>query len=175
MATPSEAGEQANGLFPPFDPSGFPSQLFWLAITFGVLYFAMSRLVLPKIGGAVERRQDKISTDLEEAASLNEKAVSAQQALELKLAEARARARETAASAKAEAEAETNAESNRVEAELEDRLTAASERIAKLQADAMQHVETAAATTASAIARELAGLDVSDADAAKAVSSVLKG
>lgn len=175
MASPTEAGEHASGLFPPFDPAGFPSQLFWLALTFGVLFIAMSRLVLPKIGGAIERRQVKIATDLDEAAALNEKATTAQQALELKLAEARAKARETAAAAKAEAEAETAAESAKVEADLEERLGQAAERIAKVQAEAMRHVEEAAATTAGAIVTELTGLEISDDDAAKAVATVIKG
>lgn len=176
MATSPEAGSHgASGVFPPFDASSFPSQIFWLALTFGVLYLVMSRAILPRIGGAIERRSDKITTDLEEAAHLSDQATSAQQALEIKLAEARAKARETAAKAKAESEAEVAAETARVEAEVETRLTAAAQRIATVKTEAMKNVEEAASTAASAIVNKLTGVNVSADDAARAVANVVKG
>ncbi len=175
MATSPEAGHEASGVFPPFDASSFPSQLFWLAITFGVLYLFMSRVVLPRVGGAIERRTNKITQDLEDAARLNDEATDAQRALEVKLAEARARARETAAKTKAEIDSEIAAETAKVEAEVEAKIASAATRIAQSQAEAMKKVEETATTVASALVNKLTGLDVSDADAAKAVSSVVKG
>ena len=50
------AGHAAEAAFPPFDPTYFASQLFWLAISFIVLYVLLSRFVLPRIGGAIEER-----------------------------------------------------------------------------------------------------------------------
>ena len=35
---------------PQFDIASFPSQIFWLVVTFGILYFVMSKLVLPRVG-----------------------------------------------------------------------------------------------------------------------------
>ncbi|HHI81664.1 MAG TPA: F0F1 ATP synthase subunit B', partial [Rhizobiales bacterium] len=43
---------------PQLDTSTFMPQLVWLAITFFVLYVIMTRLALPRIGGAIEQRQD---------------------------------------------------------------------------------------------------------------------
>ncbi len=40
--------------FPPFDPSTFGSQVFWLVITFGRLYILMRRVAVPQIGGILE-------------------------------------------------------------------------------------------------------------------------
>ena len=94
------AAEAAHGAekaaFPPFDPWHFPSQLFWLAVFFGFLYFALSRFILPKIGNTLERRESSIAGDLDEAARLNEEAVEAQKAVEVSIAKAHAKARETA-------------------------------------------------------------------------------
>ena len=53
--------------FPPFDSSTFPSQLLWLAITFGLFYIFMNKVVVPRIGGILEHRRDRIAKDLDEA------------------------------------------------------------------------------------------------------------
>src|SRR5688572_1292337 len=53
----TEAGHEAPGVFPPFNPETFASQLLWLAITFAFLYFMMSRIAIPRIGGILESRR----------------------------------------------------------------------------------------------------------------------
>ena len=58
-----------HGAFPPFDPSTFPSQILWLAITFGLFYLFLKRVVLPRIGGILEVRRDRIAQDLDQAAT----------------------------------------------------------------------------------------------------------
>ena len=61
-ADPAPAGEghteagtehgEGQGLFPPFDPSHFPSQLLWLAIIFGLFYLFLKRVALPRVGSS---------------------------------------------------------------------------------------------------------------------------
>jgi F-type H+-transporting ATPase subunit b len=53
-------------MFPPFQKETFPSQLFWLVITFIVLYVVMARIALPLIGAIFQARCDRISGDLAE-------------------------------------------------------------------------------------------------------------
>jgi len=60
------AGEHGRG-FPPFDPSTFPSQLFWFALIFILLYVLMSRVALPRIGTILEDRRKQIDSDLADA------------------------------------------------------------------------------------------------------------
>src|SRR5260370_16821453 len=57
-------------MFPPFQKDTFPSQLFWLAITFIALYVVMARIALPQIGAIFQARRDRISGDLPEAQTL---------------------------------------------------------------------------------------------------------
>jgi len=52
---------------PQLDPTTFVPQLFWLAITFVLLYLAMWKLVIPKIGEILQDRQIRIDNDLERA------------------------------------------------------------------------------------------------------------
>jgi F-type H+-transporting ATPase subunit b len=47
---------------PQFDPSSFSSQLFWLAICFGLIYFSMSKIFLPRIRDILKDRHNEINS-----------------------------------------------------------------------------------------------------------------
>ena len=164
----SFAAEAGSAAFPPFDPWHFPSQLFWLVIMFGGLYIALSRFVLPKLGGVIEKRGDTIADSLDEAARLNEQAKEAKKQQELHLAEARAKARETADKARANVEAELAEETNKVDAGLATRLEEAEARIRKVRSEALANVDSIATETTQAMLARL-GVSVSAADAKSAV------
>ncbi|MBY9067738.1 hypothetical protein K1X12_12570 [Hyphomonas sp. WL0036] len=165
-----EAGAPA---FPPFETWHMPSQIFWLAVLFTALYLALSRFILPKMSDTIEKRANRVASDLDEAARLNNQAVEAQKALELRLAQARAKARDTAEKAREKTEAELASETARVDADLAKKLEAADARIAKLRADAMKNVEQIAVDAAGAMTARL-GVKASDADLKKAVSTALE-
>ena len=58
---------------PQLDFSVFPSQLFWLCITFFAMLFIMSRFIIPKTAEMINLRKEKIDGYLEKAAELKEK------------------------------------------------------------------------------------------------------
>lgn len=171
----ADAGHAAGSGFPPFDQIGDfgISQVFWLILTFGVLYFAVASVFLPKIKKAVEDRDGAIKADVAKAAALSASADASVKQFEAQIAEARARARDTASKAKAEADAKTAAETTRVEAALNARLAAAETRIAETRAKAMSNVSAVAEDAASAIAERLTGAKPSPAAVQKAVAGVL--
>ena len=68
-------GQSSAGL-PQMDITTFPSQLFWLVITFAILYIFMWRVVIPKLSTTIEERKDKISNDINEAEKFNSEATS---------------------------------------------------------------------------------------------------
>src|SRR5690606_37912518 len=143
------------GGFPPFDPATFPSQLLWLAITFGLFYLFMKRVIVPRMQGILETRSGRIAADLDQAAKLKEQADAAIAAYEQALARANANA--IGQKARDEAKAEAEAPRKEVEAGLEKKLAEAEERIAAIKASAMQHVGAIAETTAQAILERLVG------------------
>ena len=169
--TAGHGGEAA--AFPPFETWHMPSQLFWLAVLFTALYLALSRFILPKMSDTIEKRANRVASDLDEAARLNNQAVEAQKALELRLAQARAKARETAEKAREKTEAELASETARVDADLAKKLETADARISKLRADAMSNVEQIAVDTADAMITRF-GVKASPADLKKAVSAALE-
>ncbi len=165
----------AEAAFPPFDPTYFASQLFWLAISFAVLYFLLSRFVLPRIGGAIEERRDRIADDLDAAAHMRDQAIETVRAYEKSLADARARAQSVAAGAKAEADAEIAEAVREADARLDAQQAESEARIREARDAALKEVRSIAAGAAIAITDRLAGLDVSDSDAEAAVDAVRKG
>ena len=57
---------EGDGL-PQMDISTFPSQIFWLVVTFSILYMFMWKFVIPKLRITIEERRDKILNDINEA------------------------------------------------------------------------------------------------------------
>jgi len=57
---------------PQLDPTYWASQAFWLILIFTLLYFALSKLFIPKIKDGIDNRENKIKDDLDEAQKLKE-------------------------------------------------------------------------------------------------------
>ena len=78
---------------PQLDISGFPSQIFWLVITFVFLWWLMAKVALPKVGLVLEERQKKISDSLDMADDLRKEAASELESYEIAISKAHDEAR----------------------------------------------------------------------------------
>ncbi|MER9161299.1 MULTISPECIES: F0F1 ATP synthase subunit B [unclassified Mesorhizobium] len=165
---------EAHGTFPPFDPATFPSQLLWLAITFGLFYLFLKRVVMPRVGGIIDVRNDRITQDLDQAAKLKGEADAAVAAYEQELAEAKTKANAIGQQASDAAKAEADTARKKVEAALDAKLGEAEARISSIKANAMKEVGSIAEDTASAIVEALVGGKASKAEIAAAVKSVAR-
>ncbi len=159
-------------VFPPFDTQHFSSQIIWLALIFGALYYMMSRIALPRVAGILEAREAKIEGDLASAEAARKAAEDAREAHDRMIAEARARAQATAQDAHAKLAAESDARRKRLSDELDGRLAVAEKQIGEMRAAAMGNVETVARDAASAIVAQLTGRAPSAEAIAKAVAAV---
>lgn len=162
-----EHGEE--GTFPPFDPTFFASQLLWLVITFTALYLLMSKVVLPRIGGILEDRRDRIARDLDQAGRLKQQSEEAIASYEKALSDARARAMRIGAEARDKAKAEAGARQAETEAVLDKRLEAAESRIAEIKQKALADVGEIASTAAEAVVERLIGARPSASELTAAV------
>ena len=154
--------------FPPFDASTFTSQLFWLAITFVILYIFLSRVFLPKIGNVIEERKGKIASDIDDAARMKAEADESVLEAEKQLAAARAEARAKAEKTRVEIDAKISEASAAKAAELDVKLSEAEVRIDQMRQSAMASVSNIATQTTAAILSQL-GTSASDAELAAAV------
>ncbi len=180
MATPQKTGTEVPGSgyagpgFPPFKTETFASQLLWLAIFFGLLYWLVSTVFAPRLTEVIEGRASRIAKDLEEAASAKVKAEAAGAAYETSLAEARAKAQAIAQARRDEVNAASEARRKSLENDLAARLAAAETQIADTKTRAMANVEGIAAEAASAIVQRLGGSAPSRGDLDAALKAALK-
>ena len=56
-----------SGGMPQLNPEFWISQIFWLTLTFGILYIVLSKLILPKISANLELRKSLIQENIEAA------------------------------------------------------------------------------------------------------------
>jgi F-type H+-transporting ATPase subunit b len=162
------------GVFPPFDFSTYPSQLLWLVITFGVFYMLMQKVIVPRVGGILENRHDRIAQDLDEAARLKSEADAAIETYERELTAAKAKAGQIASAARDASKAKADAERAAIEAELSAKIAAAESRIADIKARAFAEVDTIAIDTVGTIVEQLIGTKSTAADIKAAVSGIAK-
>lgn len=164
-------GEHGSGVFPPFDQSTYPSQLLWLVITFGLFFLVIQKVIVPRIGGILEHRHDRIAQDLDEASRMKAEADAAVETYEKELAEARSKAGSIAEAAREAAKVKANADRATIEAELSEKIAAAEARISDIKAKAFAEVGVIAEETASAIVDHLIGAKASAEDVKSAVAA----
>jgi F-type H+-transporting ATPase subunit b len=167
LATPAMAAEKG---MPQLNFSTYPSQIFWLAVIFIALYALMVRVALPRIGGMIEERRSRIASDLDRAQQLKDDTERAIATYESELAEARARAHAIVQEKRTELTAEIDAERAGLDREIAARVGKAEKAIAAARDKALGQVEKMAGDIAGDIVAQLAGLKVTKADVAKAVT-----
>jgi len=160
-------------VFPPFDSANFVPVLIWLALSFALLYFLMSKIALPRVQDILTTRQAKINEDLKNANKMRAEAHEAATEHDKMLADARAKAQALAQETHARLNAETDAKRHALEADLNAKLVAAEAQIAETKAKAMSNVETIAQEAAAAIIQHLTGKPA-DAAAVAAAFAITK-
>ncbi len=180
MASPQNTGTEVPGGsnagpgFPPFKTETFASQLLWLAIFFGLLYWLVSKIFAPRLTDVIEGRASRIARDLDDAAAAKAKAEDAGAAYEKALAEAKAKAQGIAQAKRDEVNAGVEVRRKALESDLAAKLFAAEAQIEATKAKAMENVQAIAAESASAIVERLGGSAPATGDLDAALKAALK-
>ena len=153
LAAEADAGESK--IFPILDSQYFLPQLFWLGVTFLLLYFLLSRLFLPAVGETLEARSSRIADDLDSANRMQREAEEAEEIYTRSLNDARAKAATVAEATRDSVNAEVEAQMEAADADAARAALVAEERIRDIRAEAMSHLDTAARDTADAIVGKL--------------------
>lgn len=166
---------KGSGGFPPFDTTTFPSQLFWLTITFAFLFVVLWRFAGPRIHGVIAARRDQINGDVAAAEENRRAAQQALAAYETALSAARGRANKMADENRGRINADVDKAKAAADSNAQGAMREAEDRIAASRAEARQHVLNAAQEAASDIVARLTGETVASDVAAAAVRSVSGG
>jgi F-type H+-transporting ATPase subunit b len=149
------------------------SQLFWLALVLGFIYFVIGRGMVPKIQSTVDQRDQRIADDLAAAERARAEADDSEEAFRLRMDESRAEAMKKTAAAKQEGAKATEARIAKADAAIQAKLSKAEEKIRASRDEALANIEGIAAELAQDIAGKVAGISVSRDDAARAVQAAL--
>ena len=157
------APEGAGGL-PQFDPTWWPGQMAWFLIIFLVVLVLMAKVFVPRLGGTIKEREDRISGDIGRARALKDQAEAQAAAADAEMTQARARSQKLAAEAKARVQADAAARQAAEEAKLAATMASHEAAIRTARDEAMRHVRDIAEGAAQAIVLKLTGKPASAAD-----------
>jgi F-type H+-transporting ATPase subunit b len=156
-------------------PDIFFSQLFWLLVVFGIIYFWIGRGMVPKIQSVVEDRDRKIAEDLAAAQRAREQAEAAEEAYRERIDASRSEALKVAQQAKHQAVLDTEKRLKAIDAKIGKRVAEAEEKIRAAADAARRELEPVAAEAASELVAKLTGQKIAATDAGPAVKAVLHG
>jgi F-type H+-transporting ATPase subunit b len=151
----------------------FFSQLFWLLLVFGFIYFVIGRGMVPKIQGTVDAREKRISEDLEQAQAAREAAEKTEAAWRARMDAARADAAKVAQDARQESARQTEAKVKKAADKINLKVESAEAKIREALQAAKAEIESVAADAAQDMVGRLTGIKVDKKDAAAAVKAEL--
>ena len=151
----------------------YASQIFWLLIIFGLIYFGIGRSMLPKIEATVEARDAKIASDLAAAEAARAKADETEEGYRARMDAARAESLKATQEAKAAAALEAEKRVRAADAELAAKAGEADARLQASLADALKGIEDVATEAAQEIVAKVSGASVGRDEAAGAVKAAL--
>ena len=151
----------------------YASQIFWMLLTFGFVFFVIGQGMVPKVQATADARDAKITGDLDAAKAAFARADEAEADYRTRHAESRAAAQATLARAKAEAAKASEGQLAAADAEIATRIGAAEARIQAASQAAMAEIETVAAEAARDMVARISGVNASDEAARNAVKAAL--
>ena len=167
-STEAAHGEGGGGL-PQFEFQHWFGQIVYLIILFGLLYWLMAKVFVPRLRGVIDQRAATISDAVSAARQVQAEAAGQAEQAKAEVEVARASSRSTAAAAKARVTEQANARAAEEEAVVNARIAEAETAIGKTRDAAMTNVGAIASDTAAAIVERLTGKAPTAAEASAAV------
>lgn len=156
-------------------PAIFWSQLFWLLLIFGTIFFVIGRGMVPKIQGVVQDRDRKISDDLERAQKARDEAEETEAEYRKRIDASRAEAMKLAQEAKQAGAREAEERTRAVDAQIGEKIAGAEAQIRASVEQAMSELDSVAVEATRELVAKLTGKTVPASEATRAVKAVTNG
>ena len=140
---------------PQLDFATYFGQVFWLAISFVLLYVLVSRLILPSIASVVDVRAKNIADNLDSAESLNTQAEDVSEKAQKILTESSNKARGLIAESSSKAKSKIESKRAELAVKLEQKIKKAESEIAKIEEESATAVENLSNIMATQIANQI--------------------
>jgi len=153
----------------------YVSQIFWLLVTFGFVFFVVGKLMVPRVLSTIDQRDQSVAGDLAAAEAARAAADQVEEDWRVKENAAREAAQKRIADARAQGVAAAEKSLAKSNAENEARMLSAETRILDASIAAMSEIEAVAADAARDIVARLSGASVTADEAKQAVKAALNG
>ena len=159
---------------PQLDFSIFPSQFFWLTISFFCLLFIMSKFIIPKTAEMIELRRKKIDGELEQASQLKEQVAEGIKKYEEALKDAQNKARITLQKTRDELGETVNRKQSDLVARLNVEIEQGEQKIIAAKQKAMQKIDDSIVDLALGVFNKI-GIENIESKSVQQVADVVKG
>ena len=151
-----------SGGMPQLNPEFWVSQIFWLIITFGILYVVLSKLILPKISSNLESRKLQISDNIEAADKQREESESKLREYDEIISKSRSEAKDILNQTREKVLKDINAKKNLLDKQIDEEIRKAEKEIIKFKLEAPAKINKIAIDTSSELIQKLIGTEVNN-------------
>ena len=155
LVTSAQSGE--SGGMPQLIPEFWVSQIFWLVLTFGLLYIILSKLILPKISNNLESRKSQILENIETAEKQREESEKKAKEFEKIILESKIEAKNYFNEARQKILEDITIKKNSLDKDIDDEISAAEQEIKNLKTASSEKIKNIAIETSSELIKQLIG------------------
>ena len=163
-----------SGGMPQLNPEFWISQIFWLTLTFGILYVALSKLILPKISENLEFRKSQIQENIEAAEKQRESSESKLKEYDNIVLKSKLEAKNIFKEAREIALKSINLKKETLDRQIDEEIKKAEKEINELKKGAPEKINKIAIETSRELVKKLIGADVNNSSISAIVDDLSK-
>jgi len=163
-----------SGGMPQLNPEFWVSQIFWLTLTFGVLYIVLSKLILPKISANLELRKSQIQENIEAAEKQREESENKLKEYEEIISKSKSEAKEIFKETREKALKDIDLKRENLEKQIDDEIKKVEAEINELKKTAPEKINKIAIEISSEILKNLIGTEINNSSISAIVDDLSK-
>jgi F-type H+-transporting ATPase subunit b len=163
-----------SGGMPQLDPEFWISQIFWLTLTFGILYVVLSKLILPKISANLELRKSQIQENIEAAEKQREDSEAKLKEYDEVVLKSKLEAKNIFKDAREKALKDINSKKEILDEQINEEIKKAEQEIELLRKSAPEKINRIAIDTSSDLIKKLIGTEINSSSISAIVDDLSK-
>ena len=163
-----------SGGMPQLNPEFWISQIFWLTITFGILYLVLSKFILPKISSNLELRKSKIQENIEAAEKQRESSEIKLKEYDEIILKSKIEAKNIFKNAREKIIKDINSKKEILDKQIDDEISNAEQEIEALRKVAAEKINKIAIETSSDLLKKLIGTEINNSSISAIVDDLSK-
>ena len=168
----SNAESAESGGMPQLNPEFWFSQIFWLIITFGIMFILLSKFVLPKISENLESRKAEILENIEAAEKQREESDKKLKEYEKLILDSKNEAKNYFSQAREKILRDVNKKKESLEKEINEEINKAEKEILELKKQSPEKIRKIAIETSSDLVKQIMGVEVNNSSISAIVDDI---